>query len=222
MGIALNLIGETCQYDNRDYEIIKEEAHHGAQKSLYIKGPFTEADKRNRNQRIYPLRELSEQINIFNQDYVLRNRAYGELEHPAYPMISLKNACHMITELKQDGTVFYGKSKILPTETGKTVEIIIEAGGLVGISSRALGVVDKKTGVVSHLKLCTFDIVSDPSSQNAFVEGILENKQWFCDKDGRFEEVYDNFENSLKVLPKKDIDLYLRSHIINFINQLKN
>lgn len=221
MGIALNLIGETCQYDNKDYEFIRESSSSGAQKSLYIKGPFTEADRRNRNQRIYPLHELSEQIDIFNNNYVTKNRAYGELEHPPYPMISLKNACHMITELKQDGTVFYGKSKILPTETGKTVEIIIEAGGLVGISSRALGIVDKN-GIVSQLKLCTFDIVSDPSSQDAFVEGILENKQWFCNHDGKFEEVYENLENSLKTLPKKDIDLYLRNHIKKFISKLSD
>ena len=220
MSIALNLIGETCQYDQRDYEFVKESAHPGAPKTLYIKGPFTEADRRNRNQRIYPLHELSQQIQQFNENYVTRNRAYGELEHPEYPQINLKNACHMITELNQDGNIFYGKSKILPTETGKTVEIIIEAGGLVGVSSRSLGTVDPKTGIVSNLRLCTFDIVSDPSSQSAFVEGILENKQWFCNKDQRFEEVYEGFENSLKTLPKHDLDMYLREQILGFMRKL--
>lgn len=220
MSIALNLIGETCQYDQRDYEFVKESAHPGAPKTLYIKGPFTEADRRNRNHRIYPLHELTQQINEFNENYVARNRAYGELEHPEYPQINLKNACHMITELKQDGNIFYGKSKILPTETGKTVEIIIEAGGLVGVSSRSLGTVDPKSGIVSNLRLCTFDIVSDPSSQSAFVEGILENKQWYCSKDQRFEEVYEGFENSLKTLPKHDLDTYLREQIISFMRKL--
>ena len=220
MSIALNLIGETCQYDNRDYEFIKESEHAGAPKALYIKGPFTEADRRNRNQRIYPLHELSQQIQQFNENYVARNRAYGELEHPEYPQINLKNACHMITELKQDGNIFYGKSKILPTETGKTVEIIIEAGGLVGVSSRSLGTVDPKTGIVSNLRLCTFDIVSDPSSQSAFVEGILENKQWYCSKDDRFEEIYEGLESSLKTLPKHDLDLYLREQIMDFMRKL--
>lgn len=221
MSIALNLIGETCQYDNRDYEFIKESEHAGAPKTLYIKGPFTEADRRNRNQRIYPLHELAQQIEQFNENYVTRNRAYGELEHPEYPQINLKNACHMITELKQDGNIFYGKSKILPTETGKTVEIIIEAGGLVGVSSRSLGTVDPKTGVVSNLRLCTFDIVSDPSSQSAFVEGILENKQWFCNKDDRYEEVYEGLESSLKTLPKHDLDVYLREQIMEFMRKLR-
>lgn len=221
MSIALNLIGETCQYDNRDYEFIKESEHAGAPKTLYIKGPFTEADRRNRNQRIYPLHELAKQIEQFNENYVTRNRAYGELEHPEYPQINLKNACHMITELKQDGNIFYGKSKILPTETGKTVEIIIEAGGLVGVSSRSLGTVDPKTGVVSNLRLCTFDIVSDPSSQSAFVEGILENKQWFCNKDDRYEEVYEGLESSLKTLPKHDLDVYLREQIMEFMRKLR-
>lgn len=219
MSIALNLIGESCQYDNRDYEFVRESVD-GAPKSLYIKGPFTEAERRNRNQRIYPLQELTQQIQQFNENYVTRNRAYGELEHPEYPQINLKNACHMITELNQDGNVFYGKSKILPTETGKTVEIIIEAGGLVGVSSRSLGNVDPKSGIVSNLRLCTFDIVSDPSSQSAFVEGILENKQWYCDKDNRFEEVYEGLENSLKTLPKHQLDLYLREQIINFMRKL--
>lgn len=115
---------------------------------------------------------------------------------------------------------FTGKSKILPTETGKTVEIIIEAGGVVGISSRALGKVDNN-GVVSNLKLCTFDIVSDPSSQSAFVEGILESKQWYCDKDDRFEEVYEGLEKSLSKLPKHDLDMYLREQIMNFMRNLK-
>ena len=221
MAIALNLIGENCQYDTRDYEFIKESENAGAPKTLYIKGPFTEADRRNRNHRIYPLHELAQQINEFNENYVTRNRAYGELEHPEYPQINLKNACHMITELKQDGNIFYGKSKILPTETGKTVEIIIEAGGMVGVSSRSLGQVDPQSGIVSNLKLCTFDIVSDPSSQSAFVEGILESKQWYCDKDNRFEEVFENLEDSLIKLPKHDLDKYLREQIINFMRNLK-
>lgn len=220
MAIALNLIGENCQYDTRDYEIIKESDSLDTPKSLYIKGPFTEADRRNRNHRIYPLAELTQQVNEFNENYVTRNRAYGELEHPEYPQINLKNACHMITELKQDGNIFYGKSKILPTETGKTVEIIIEAGGTVGVSSRSLGSVDPKTGIVSNLRLCTFDIVSDPSSQSAFVEGILESKQWFCNKDNRFEEVYEGFERSLNKLPKHEVDKYLFEQIKNFINKL--
>lgn len=220
MAIALNLIGENCQYDTRDYEFVKESLSPDSPKSLYIKGPFTEANRRNRNRRIYPLEELTQQINEFNSNYVLRNRAYGELEHPEYPQINLKNACHMITELQQDGNVFYGKSKILPTETGKTVEIIIEAGGMVGISSRSLGSVDPKTGIVSNLKLCTFDIVSDPSSQSAFVEGILESKQWYCDKDNRFEEVFENLEDSLCKLPKADLDKYLFEQIKNFMSKL--
>jgi hypothetical protein len=220
MAIALNLIGENCQYDTRDYEFIKESENSGAPKTLYIKGPFTEANRRNRNQRIYPLEELSQQINEFNENYVTRNRAYGELEHPEYPQINLKNACHMITELKQDGNIFYGKSKILPTETGKTVEIIIEAGGTVGVSSRSLGSVDPKTGIVSNLRLCTFDIVSDPSSQSAFVEGILESKQWYCNKDNRFEEVYENLENSLINLPRHEVDKYLCEQIKEFLRKL--
>ena len=127
----------------------------------------------------------------------------------------------MITELKQDGNIFYVKSKILPTETGKTVEIIIEAGGMVGVSSRSLGQVDPKSGIVSNLKLCTFDIVSDPSSQSAFVEGILESKQWYCDKDNRFEEVFENLENSLVNLPKHDLDKYLLEQVRSFMRKLK-
>lgn len=219
MAVPLNLIAESCQYDNKDYEFLRESETAGAPKSLYIKGPFTEANSRNRNQRIYPLDELTQQIDEFNTNYVLTKRAYGELEHPEYPQINLKAACHMITELHQDGNIFYGKSKILPTETGKTVEIIIEAGGSLGVSSRSLGSVDND-GVVSNLKLCTFDIVSDPSCQKAFVDGILENKQWFCTKDERFEEVYESLENSLSKLPKHDVDLFLREQLLTFMRNL--
>lgn len=221
MAIALNLISDSCHYDNRDYEFLKESSGINGAKSLFIKGPFTEAERRNRNKRIYPLSELSQQINEFNENFVTKNRAYGELEHPEYPQINLRNACHMITELKQDGNIFYGKSKILPTETGKIVEVLIEAGGAIGVSSRSLGTVDEHTGVVSNLKLCTFDIVADPSSQRAFVDGILESKQWFCTKDNNYEEVYEKFENSLVKLPKHDLDAYLRKEIMNFISKLK-
>jgi hypothetical protein len=221
MAIALNLISDSCHYDNHDYEILKESTSANGSKSLYIKGPFTEAERRNRNKRIYPLSELSQQINEFNENFVTKNRAYGELEHPEYPQINLRNACHMITELKQDGNIFYGKSKILPTETGKIVEVLIEAGGSIGVSSRSLGTVDPNSGIVSNLKLCTFDIVADPSSQRAFVDGILESKQWFCNKDNQFEEVYEGFEKSLHKLPKHELDMYLRGQIMNFIKKLQ-
>lgn len=161
----LKLIGEDSQWDIKDYKIISEAANAGEEKRTYIQGPFTEAGSKNRNQRIYPLESMVEQINEFNQNYILTHRATGELEHPEYPNLNAANACHLITEIKQDGNIFIGKSKILDTPKGQIVKALLHDGVQLGVSSRSLGSVDESTGIVTNFKLCTFDIVHDPSCQ---------------------------------------------------------
>lgn len=221
MAQALKLIGEDSQYDIHDYKIISEAANVGGEKSLYIEGPFTEANTKNRNQRIYPLDEMIQQINEFNTTLVATKRATGELEHPDYPNLNARKACHLITSLVQDGNVFIGKSKILPTPDGKIVESLITSGVQLGVSSRSLGCVDESTGIVSDFKLCTFDIVHDPSCQKAYVNGILEAREWICNYDERNERVYEAFDKKLAKLPKKDMDKYLFEAFKTFIDSLK-
>lgn len=134
----LKLIGEDSQWDIKDYKIISEAANAGEEKRTYIQGPFTEAGSKNRNQRIYPLESMVEQINEFNQNYILTHRATGELEHPEYPNLNAANACHLITEIKQDGNIFIGKSKILDTPKGQIVKALLHDGVQLGVSSRSL------------------------------------------------------------------------------------
>lgn len=188
---------------------------------MYIEGPFTEANTKNRNHRIYPLDEMVEQINEFNETLVATKRATGELEHPDYPNLNARKACHLITSLKQDGNVFIGKSRILPTPDGKIVEGLITAGVQLGVSSRSLGAVDESTGIVTNFKLCTFDIVHDPSCQKAYVNGIMEAREWICNYDEKNERIYEAFDKKLAKLPKKDVDKYLFEAFKNFIDSLR-
>lgn len=222
MAKSFKLIAETPEYDLKDYEIIVEQKNHNEPKHLYIQGPFTEANRRNRNQRIYPLEEMIQQVNEFNQLYISTNRALGELEHPSYPQVNAAEACHMITSLQRESgsNVFVGKSKILSTPKGKIVESLIQDGVSLGISSRALGEVNSE-GIVTDFKLCTFDIVHDPSCQVAFVNGILESKEWICNGNDDYEEVYENFEKSLAKLPKHDLEKYLYEQVMAFMSKLK-
>lgn len=214
-----HLITDNLKYDFKDFEVVRESATPGGEKRLYIAGPYTVANSRNRNQRIYPLDEMVRQIDIFDKELIQSHRAYGELEHPDYPQIMVTEACHLITEIKQDGNVFYGKSKILSTPKGKIVEALLSDGGGLGISSRALGSVNED-GIVEEFKLCTFDIVADPSCQTAFVNGILESKTWSCNYDPRNEAVYESFEKSLAKMPRLEREKYIRESIVKFMAEL--
>lgn len=219
MAKGLSLICERPNYDLKDYTVVCEQANSYTPKTWYISGPFTEAEKRNRNNRVYPLEEMVRQINEFDNTLIRQNRALGELEHPEYPQINAAEACHLITEIKQEGNVFIGRSKILPTPKGKIVEGLLQGGVKLGISSRSLGEVDP-TGRVTDFQLCTFDIVSDPSCPIAFVDGILESKKFVCLGDGKYETIYDNFEKKLAKLPSTDKENYIFEAVMNFLKKL--
>lgn len=215
----LKLIGEDSQWDIKDYKIIPRQQMQARKRKLIFKDPYG-GRQQNRNQRIYPLESMVEQINEFNQNYILTHRATGELEHPEYPNLNAANACHLITEIKQDGNVFIGKSKILDTPKGQIVKALLHDGVQLGVSSRSLGSVDESTGIVTNFKLCTFDIVHDPSCQKAYVNGIMESKEWLCNYNEKYERVYEEFEDRISKLPKRDLDHYLLEQVMNFLDKL--
>ena len=219
MSKQYHLITEAPQHDIQDFDIVTESTGPNGAKRLFIKGPYTVANSRNRNRRIYPLEEMVRQIGIFDKELIQQRRAYGELEHPEYPQIMVSEACHLVTEIQQDGTTFIGKSKILSTPKGKIVEAIINDGGNLGISSRALGNVNDQ-GIVTEFKLCTFDVVADPSCQTAFVNGILESKTFSCNYNSENEAVYETFEKQLSHLPKNGREKYIREAIVGFMRSL--
>jgi hypothetical protein len=176
----------------------------------------------NKNKRMYPIDELRSEVSRYNEEMVKPGRAMGELNHPTSADVDLERACHIVTELYEDNNVFYGKSKVLTTPCGQIVRSLINDGVKVGMSSRALGTLEEGRGhnVVRNMKLVAVDCVADPSYPKAFVNGILESKQWVLADSGKFEEIYNNFEKAIATLPRKDVDSYLREQILKFISKI--
>ena len=174
-----------------DVEYITEEKDNG-EKTYKIKGVFMQSEVKNRNGRVYPFPVLEKEVNRYNKDYVNENRAFGELGHPDGPTVNLERASHMITSLKPEGKNFIGEAKILKTPMGRIVENLMDAGGKLGVSSRGMGSLEQKNGanyVKNDFYLATAaDIVADPSAPNAFVQGIMEGKEWVWDNGALVEE----------------------------------
>ena len=173
---TVKLISEEIQ----DVEYICEEKN--GNKDYRIKGIFIQADVKNRNGRVYPMEVLQKEVNRYNKEYINEKRAFGELGHPDGPTVNLERASHMITSLKPDGKNFIGEAKILKTPMGEIVKSLMGEGAKLGVSSRGMGSLDQRNGanyVRNDFYLATAaDIVADPSAPNAFVEGIMEGKEW--------------------------------------------
>lgn len=163
-----------------DIEFLKEEKESG--KDYKIRGIFLQADVKNRNGRVYPFEVLQKEVNRYNEQFIEQNRAYGELGHPDGPTVNLDRVSHMITSLKPEGKNFIGEAKVMSTPMGEIVKSLIDDGGRLGVSSRGMGSLQQKGGanyVRDDFYLATAaDIVADPSAPQAFVEGIMEGKEW--------------------------------------------
>ena len=173
----MKLISEAVE----DVEYITEEADNG-KKNYKIRGIFMQADIKNRNGRVYPYEVLENEVQKYNKNFINEKRAYGELGHPDGPTVNLERVSHMITKLYPDGKNFMGEAKILGTPMGNIVKNLMDEGAKLGVSSRGMGSLDSKNGanyVRDDFYLATAaDIVADPSAPNAFVEGIMEGKEW--------------------------------------------
>ena len=173
----MKLISESIE----DIEYITEDDAEG-KKNYRIKGVFLQAEVKNRNGRIYPMPVLEKEVSRYNKEYVNKNRAFGELGHPDGPTVNLERVSHMITKLHPDGKNFIGEAKIMDTPYGKIVKNLINEGAKLGVSSRGMGSLEPRRGaqvVKDDFYLATAaDIVADPSAPNAFVEGIMEGKEW--------------------------------------------
>ena len=174
---TVKLIAEAVE----EVEYITEEKEGGG-KDYKIRGIFMQADIKNRNGRIYPMEVLDEEVRNYNKKFIQQNRAFGELGHPDGPTVNLERVSHMITSLKPDGKNFIGEAKIMDTPMGKIVKNLMDEGAKLGVSSRGMGSLKQKGGanvVSDDFYLATAaDIVADPSAPNAFVEGIMEGKEW--------------------------------------------
>ena len=174
---TVKLISEAVE----EVQYITEEKENGG-KNYKIRGIFMQADIKNRNGRIYPMEVLEEEVKKYNKNFIEQKRAFGELGHPDGPTVNLERVSHMITSLKPDGKNFIGEAKIMDTPMGKIVQNLMDEGAKLGVSSRGMGSLKQKGGanyVRDDFYLATAaDIVADPSAPNAFVEGIMEGKEW--------------------------------------------
>ena len=176
----MKLITETIE----DIEVLTEANTKGG-KDYKIRGVFMQADIKNRNGRVYPVETLGKEVQRYTTEYINKRRAFGELGHPDGPTVNLERVSHMITSLKPEGKNFIGEAKVMDTPYGKIVKNLIDEGAQLGVSSRGMGSIQtssKGNVVGKDFYLATAaDIVADPSAPDAFVEGIMEGKEWVWD-----------------------------------------
>jgi hypothetical protein len=198
----MKLIAETTE----NIEFVTEAADGGG-KNYKIRGVFLQADVKNRNGRVYPYPVLQKEVKRYNKEFIQKKRAFGELGHPDGPTVNLERVSHMITDLYADESNFLGEAKVMDTPYGKIVKNLIDEGAQLGVSSRGMGSLEPKSGaqyVRDDFYLATAaDIVADPSAPNAFVEGIMEGKEWVWD-NGIVKEV--DIENYRKEIDRKRIN----------------
>ena len=175
----MKLITETIE----DVKILTEEKN--GKKLLYIEGVFLQSELKNRNGRMYPFSVLNKEVERYNEEYVKSKRALGELGHPDGPTINLDRVSHRITSLRSEGNNFIGKAQILDTPMGNIAKSLLGEGVQLGVSSRGMGSIDKQEDVNivrdDFMLTTAADIVADPSAPDAFVNGIMEGKEWVWD-----------------------------------------
>lgn len=205
-------------------QYLTEESENG-KKKLYIEGTFLVGNQVNKNNRMYKMDTLRREVERYNDEFISQNRALGELGHPDTPTLNLERVSHKILSLQEDGDTFYGKALILDTPYGQIVKNFIENDVTCGVSSRALGsLVQTKEGynlVQDDLRLATAaDIVADPSAPGAFVNGIMENKEWMF-VDGKFvESDFDYAKKEIKKASKQQIEQVALKLFENYIRKL--
>jgi len=187
--------------DFKDIKIIQEASTgHGCSnsKGIRIEGPFIQAETPNKNNRKYKTKLCNREVNKFNKEKIEQGRAIGELDHPPTPQINLDRISHKIDKLVMEGNIGLGSAKLLDTPMGKIAKTLVEAGIMLGVSTRGVGTIDEDSGYVNDdFNLITIDIVSDPSAPKAFVEAISEGKEWILEGD-MFVEVERAIENMEK------------------------
>lgn len=200
------LMVETPQ---QDIDYIIEEQNSGESQTLFIEGPFLMANEKNRNNRVYALEKMVTEVDRYTNEMIKPFRSLGELNHPTSVEVNPERACHIVSELRRDGNIWIGKSRVL-TEMpmGKIVSSLIKDKVKLGVSSRALGdtVNEGHCTKVNDFKLIAIDVVHDPSVNTAFVNGILESKQWVLDEHGYVEAAYSSLESNISSLPRHSDD----------------
>ena len=192
---------------NDNVNLVTEEVN--GEKQYHIDGIFMQAEQKNRNGRVYPQKTLMKEVQRYNNEYVKTNRAMGELGHPDGPQLNLERVSHLIKELRVDGNDIYGRAKILDTPYGKIVKDLVKEGVKIGVSSRGMGSLKQVNGVnevQEDFNLAAVDIVADPSAPDAFVEGIMEGKEWVWENGILTARRIESYKKQIKSASKSNLE----------------
>lgn len=193
-------------------------------KEHFIEGIFMQAEIPNRNGRLYRRHTLTKEVDRYNQNYVMKNRAFGELGHPDSPTINLDRVSHMITSLRPDGNNFIGKAKILDTPNGRIVKSLLDGGASLGVSTRGVGSLRPHNGyqlVQDDFHLATAaDIVADPSAPEAFVQGIMENAEWILTAKGWLPVHHERAQKLIRESSRQNVEAVALEVFKNFISKI--
>ena len=216
--MALKLITEM----NEDINFICEADEKSGRKNYFIEGIFMQAEQKNRNGRVYPTSVLMPVVEKYNQNYVAQNRALGELNHPQGPTVNLDRASHMIKELKQSGSDIIGK--VMETPMGKIAMNLIDEGAKLGVSSRGMGSLKMNENGINEVQkdfmLAAVDIVADPSAPNAFVNGIMEGREWIWNNGILQEKHIAEYQEQMKNTSSRELEEKAVSLFKDFLSKI--
>ena len=218
----MKLITEFTENDSLKCLIEKKD---NGEKNYIIEGVFAQADKKNRNGRVYPKVIMEKAVAKYDKEQVKKNRAVGELNHPEGPTVNLDKVSHLIKELKFEGNDVVGKAQILDTPMGKIVKGLLEGGVQLGVSTRGMGSLEQKNGamyVKDDFILSTVDIVQDPSAPEAFVNGIMEGVDWVWNNGVLKPQVIEEMETEIKTAPKPVLYETSVREFKNFLSLIKS
>ena len=214
----MKLITETTE----KIEVLTEEKN--GKKDYKIRGVFMQADIKNRNGRIYPVETLAKEVKRYTNEFINKKRAFGELGHPDGPTVNLERVSHMITSLKPEGKNFIGEAKVMDTPYGKIVKNLIDEGAQLGVSSRGMGSIQQMSGrniVGKDFYLATAaDIVADPSAPDAFVEGIMEGKEWVWDNGVLKSMEVEKYKEEIEKTKRAELAEKKASIFKDFLNKI--
>lgn len=213
-----------AEYTENHLEVICEANDRGERKYT-IEGVFAQADKKNRNGRVYPKQIMENAVGKYVKEQVSQKRAVGELNHPDGPTVNLDKVSHLITDLRFEGNDVVGKASILDTPMGKIVQGLLDGGVRLGVSTRGMGSLEQRNGamyVKEDFMLNAVDIVQDPSAPNAFVNGVMEGVEWVWNNGIIEPQVIEKVETEIKRAPSKRLYETQVREFKNFLSSLKN
>ena len=211
----MKLITETIE----DIDLIVEGNSKGG-KDYKIKGVFMQADIKNRNGRTYPVGTLANEVKRYTNEFINKKRAFGELGHPDGPTVNLERVSHMITSLTPEGKNFIGEAKIMDTPYGKIVKNLIDEGAQLGVSSRGMGSISNGTVGKDFYLATAADIVADPSAPDAFVEGIMEGKEWVWDNGVLKSKTVEEYKEEIERTKREELATVKSNIFKDFITKL--